>query len=205
MTLLLATLLFGGLAVRSAIENRPILDVLRGIMDSVPGGPGERGFQASILGPLGGGGGSPADTAQRPAGPGGKTNPVPGFQSGRIDQGVDFAPTREGQPIYAPAAGTIVKTGAPGWPGGGGVLLHTTGGEYIFFYESLTPTVHAGQRVSAGDVIARAHTGGTGIEIGFADRNGVPLAHAGYTEGKVTGWGRRMATYLKALGVKGIG
>ena len=48
-------------------------------------------------------------------------------------------------------------------------------------------------------MIAHGHTGGTGIETGFADASGVPLAHAGYTEGKVTGWGTKMRQFLDML------
>ena len=36
----------------------------------------------------------------------------------------------------------------------------------------------------------------TGIEIGFADSNGVPLSHANYHEGDATRWGRKMASFL---------
>jgi hypothetical protein len=43
----------------------------------------------------------------------------------------------------------------------------------------------------------------TGVEIGFADSNGVPLSHANYREGKTTRWGRKMAKFLSTIGTPG--
>ena len=72
--------------------------------------------------------------------------------SGRIDQGVDF--TGVG-PIAAVGDARILKTGAPGWPEGGGVLYQlldgSRAGQVIFVYEGIEATVQAGERVSAGD------------------------------------------------------
>jgi murein DD-endopeptidase MepM/ murein hydrolase activator NlpD len=129
-------------------------------------------------------------------------NPVPGWQRGRIDMGVDFSAS-PGTPILAPLDSVVIRTGAPGWPGGGGgVLLQLPNGRYMFIYESVEALVHAGQRVDAGQVIAVAGPTSlsTGIEIGFADVNGVPLAHDVYTEGDVTAWGQLMDQFLSELG-----
>jgi len=45
-----------------------------------------------------------------------------------------------------------------------------------------------------------ATSSSTGIEIGFADANGSPLAAPVYSEGAVTAWGQRMDQFLTALG-----
>ena len=124
---------------------------------------------------------------------------------GRIDQGVDFVGSG---PIKAIGKARILKIGAPGWPGGGGVLYRlldgSHAGQVVFVYEGIAPTVHAGQLVLAGQQIGTFVPGSsTGIEIGFADSNGVPLSHATYHEGDVTKWGRRMAEFLSTIGTPG--
>jgi hypothetical protein len=120
--------------------------------------------------------------------------------TGRIDQGVDF--TGVG-PIAAVGDARILQTGAPGWPEGGGVLYQLLdgprAGQIIFVYEGVEATVHAGERVSAGERIGTFVAGGS-IEMGFADADGVPLSHAEYVEGKETEWGREMASFLTGLG-----
>ena len=57
-----------------------------------------------------------------------------------------------------------------------------------------------GDLVLPGERIATFYPGSS-IEIGFADASGAPLAHTHYTEGKVTGWGKRMFKFLHTLGV----
>jgi hypothetical protein len=120
--------------------------------------------------------------------------------TGRIDQGVDFTGTG---PIAAVGDAEILATGAPGWPEGGGVLYRLTSGQragqVIFVYEGIAATVHAGQRVSAGDQIGTFVSGGS-IEMGFADAAGVPLSHAEYNEGDETQWGKEMASFLTSIG-----
>ncbi len=120
--------------------------------------------------------------------------------TGRIDQGVDF--TGSG-PIAAVGDAEILKTGAPGWPEGGGVLYTLLGGEragqIIFVYEGVEATVRAGQHVSAGDQIASFVPGGS-IEMGFADASGVPLSHGEYEEGVETESGKEMAAFLTSIG-----
>ncbi len=131
------------------------------------------------------------------------SNPVLGWQRGRIDMGVDFS-AAPGTPIRAPLDALVVKVGAPGWPGGGGgVLLQLANGTHIFIYESVQALVAPGERVQAGQVIAigSATAASTGIEIGFADANGSPLAAPVYSEGDVTAWGQQMALFLSELGV----
>jgi hypothetical protein len=128
---------------------------------------------------------------------------------GRIDQGVDYV----GQgSINAIGNARILRIGAPGWPNGGagpagqGVLYKLLDGPQqgsnIFVYEGLRPTVKAGDEVVAGQQIATFYPGSS-IEIGFADSAGTPLAHDHYTEGKVTGWGKRMDSFLSSVGAPG--
>jgi hypothetical protein len=120
--------------------------------------------------------------------------------TGRIDQGVDFTGTG---PIAAVGDAEILATGAPGWPEGGGVLYRLASGQragqVIFVYEGIEATVHAGQRVSAGEEIGTFVPGGS-IEMGFAGASGVPLSHAEYNEGDETQWGREMASFLTSIG-----
>ena len=130
------------------------------------------------------------------------TNPLPGWQRGRIDMGVDFS-APPGTPILAPFNAVVAKVGAPGWPGGGGgVLLQPADGHYVYIYESVQAAVRPGEIVHAGQVIAYASgsSESTGIEVGFADASGAPLAHDVYTEGMVTSWGQRMDQFLTQLG-----
>lgn len=128
----------------------------------------------------------------------------PGWTQERTDQGVDFAPSHTGAPIFSPGKAKILKIGAPGWPSGEkGVLLQLLDGplkgRIVYIYEAIDPTVRAGQIVSAGQQIGQGVFGETGIEIGFADSAGAPLSHGEYTEGKVTTWGTRMAEWLATL------
>jgi hypothetical protein len=120
--------------------------------------------------------------------------------TGRVDQGVDFTGTG---PIAAVGDATILATGAPGWPEGGGVLYKLLSGQragqVIFVYEGVQATVHPGQHVAAGEQIAIFRPGGS-IEMGFADASGVPLSHGEYSEGKETIWGREMASFLTGIG-----
>jgi murein DD-endopeptidase MepM/ murein hydrolase activator NlpD len=120
--------------------------------------------------------------------------------TGRIDQGVDFTGTG---PIVAVGDAEILKTGAPGWPEGGGVLYKLLSGQragqVIFVYEGIEATVHAGQHVTAGEQIGSFVPGGS-IEMGFADEAGVPLSHGEYDEGDETVWGHKMAEFLNSIG-----
>jgi murein DD-endopeptidase MepM/ murein hydrolase activator NlpD len=127
-------------------------------------------------------------------------SPFLSAKTGRIDQGVDFTGTG---PIAAVGDAEILKTGAPGWPEGGGVLYKLLSGQragqIVFVYEGIEATVHAGQRVSAGDQIGTFVPGGS-IEMGFADAAGVPISHGEYHEGEETEGGREMAAFLTSIG-----
>lgn len=121
---------------------------------------------------------------------------------GRIDQGVDFGGKG---PVKAIGKALIVRTGAPGWPGGENGILYkllegADAGKYVYVNEALKVAVKAGQHVSAGQTIGHLIPGSaTGIEMGWADRNGVPISHSEYTEGKETKGGKSFRDFLKPL------
>ena len=106
---------------------------------------------------------------------GGYANPLANARhvvAERIDMGVDYAdPSSE--PIDAIAAGTVTYAG----PQGGGwepncvnytvVRPPVTTERYVYVCEHITPTVHTGQAIQAGQQIATFIPGG-GIETGFA-------------------------------------
>jgi len=137
--------------------------------------------------------------------PGSTTGYVYPFTSkatiGRIDQGQDFGGTG---PIMSPGNAEVVSVGAPGWPGGGGVVLKlldgARAGHHVFIYEGINVEVRARQIVRAGQRVGTfIPFSSTGIEIGFCDASGVPISHSEYTEGKVTRGGKEMAAWLSHL------
>jgi hypothetical protein len=121
----------------------------------------------------------------------------------RIDQGVDYGGTG---PIDALGPGRVVLVSATdsGWGNGDGwVSYELTGGEYagayIYVAEGLTPAVHQGQPIAAGQQIGTFN--GHSIEIGFALGHGdLALAHTVYHEGADTAAGRAMNALLISLG-----
>jgi hypothetical protein len=92
----------------------------------------------------------------------------------RIDQGVDF---NGSGPVYALGDGVVLSAIAddPGWEGGWITYQLTDGpdaGLVVYFAEDVTPTVQAGQHVTASTVIGDMYNGGGGIETGWAQANG---------------------------------
>lgn len=137
---------------------------------------------------------------------GGYVYPLPAgeWTDGRIDQGVDFVNKSASSRILAIGNAKILSTGAPGWPGEGGVLYQLLDGpkqgSVVFVYENVKPHVRAGQTVRAGQVIATMKgTGYPWVEMGWADTSGVPISHAEYTEGKETVGGKSMRHFLDQL------
>lgn len=186
-----AEVIAGGILLTAGVSGRSIREVIAGKGGKV--NPLKASATAATVSPAGAEAGTPPGIT----GPvGALANPLPGWSRSRIDQGVDFY---GGRRIVAPEASTVVSTGAVGWPEGGGVLLHTAKGAYVFIYEGVDAVVKAGDRVAAGQLVATGRPGGS-IEIGFADASGVPLSHAEYYEGKVTKWGKKMAAWLNLLG-----
>ncbi len=103
-------------------------------------------------------------------------DPVPGASISRADQGLDgtastFLAPWDGKVIYSTSSD-------PGWDGGGYVAIQSTADPSKVFYaaEGLTPTVHVGQTVTAGQQIATPrpspYNGINGnFEIGLANPN----------------------------------
>ena len=119
---------------------------------------------------------------------------------GRIDQGQDFGGSGS---IRAIGNAVVTKIGAPGWPGGKGIVYKLLDGPQrgrsVYVYEGVSPSVRVGQRVGAGQVIGQIIPGtSTGIETGWSSSAGVPLSHSSYTEGKETGAGKAFAQFLEA-------
>lgn len=196
-----AELLAGGVLVAAGISGNSIADVVAGkgsplakLVDFPTATPTAAGSTLTSL-PLGVGGG-----AASAVGPGGTTNPLPGWSRSRVDQGVDYY---GGKVVRAPMGGQVLAVGAPGWPQGSpgtnGVLVRLDNGQIWYWYEGLKAAVHKGERVAAGQVIATA-VPGQSIEAGLADAAGVPLSHATYTEGRVTAWGTKALAILRSWG-----
>jgi hypothetical protein len=123
----------------------------------------------------------------------------------RIDMGVDYVPTKR-TPVRAIGdARVVVSDSNSGWPGGHYMVYKLLSGDHagnrIFVAETLKGMAKKGKVVHAGDRIAMALTGGTGIETGFADRTNQPRAARCYSEGMKTNSGREMARFLRNLGV----
>lgn len=123
-----------------------------------------------------------------------------GAKIGRTDQGKDFTGRFS---ILAIGRAKIISTGAPGWPGGGGVLYQLLDGphrgRYVYNNEAVSPTVRAGQEVQAGQVIGHVNSSYPGLEIGWARASGEPTSHSEYTEGKETRGGKAFAAFLQSL------
>ena len=100
---------------------------------------------------------------------------VTGLVPERIDEGVDFGGSG---PVYALGSAVITNAGQnAGWPGGGWITYRLTDGPdaglMVYLAEDVTPTVQAGQHVTASTVIANMFNGGDGIETGWAQPTGV--------------------------------
>jgi len=141
-------------------------------------------------------------------------NPIgSGLTPGRIDMGVDY--TGSG-PLYALGSGTVVDLYNSGWPGGTFLCIKLAiSGLYVYYAEDIKPLVSVGQHVTAGEYIANATGGSSGIEIGWAKAPGLgaTMAHQagqdrlGRKQGDpglyTCGYGLAMNSLLTALGAPG--
>ena len=126
------------------------------------------------------------------------------WYAGRIDMGVDYMPKRK-YPVRAIGAAKILGSDShSGWPGGHFIWYKLLRGDHrgdiIYVAETLKKLAPAGTRVAPGDTIAKALPGGTGIEIGWANKSGDPRASRCYSEGMETHSGKEMARFLNELG-----
>lgn len=200
-------LIIGGLVVAYAGWKRQgIADVIKGVPAPPPstsmgaGGTAGRGSSSGIAGAVGTGVGA----VSAAIGKGGYANPIgKGLTSGRIDQGKDWGGSG---PIYAIGNGVVVDAQKwPGWPGSGGLVYKLTdgplAGHLIFLQEDVRVLVKKGQRIVAGQHIAQATGGGSGIEMGFANKEGTrPLTpYNGAADGTPMPGGKSFAQFIDSL------
>jgi len=124
---------------------------------------------------------------------------------GRTDMGVDYGPTGKRGPVVAIGDAKIIGSDSKsGWPGGHFIWYRLLDGSHkgniVFVAETLTRMVPKGTTVSAGQRIATALSGGTGLETGWANRLGSTRASPCYHEGMKTNSGKEMARFLRHLG-----
>jgi hypothetical protein len=212
MTAAYGAFALGAALLYSAFENISLIDVILGRPGHSVSSQGETHPSSEMVSgespapnEVGGPGGVGArSTASVPSGHG-YVNPLPSATHGRIDEGVDAGGTGV---IRAVGNARIVKVGGWGWPcepPGSGVLYvlldGPAKGRHIYVYEGIRPTVRAGQTVSAGATIGTLIPGTScGIETGWADANGSPLAHDEYTEGAETRFGKSFLAFIRKLG-----
>ncbi len=137
----------------------------------------------------------------------GYVNPFPAkhWWAGRTDMGVDYGVVGPRAPVVAIGDAKVIGSDSKsGWPGGHFIWYRLLDGDHagnvIFVAETLTRLVPKGTVVAAGQRIATALHGGTGIETGWANRFGSTRAAPCYHEGMQTNSGREMARFLRHLG-----
>jgi murein DD-endopeptidase MepM/ murein hydrolase activator NlpD len=140
-------------------------------------------------------------------------NPIgSGLTPERVDMGVDFGGSG---PLYALGHGQITQVyglgGGSGWPGGGWIGLKLDDGREMYYAEDISPVVHAGQTVQAGQLIGHATGGSSGIELGWASGSGTGTEAAALGQNKLglshgdpgaypTAMGVDMANLIHSLG-----
>ena len=128
------------------------------------------------------------------------------WYAGRIDMGVDYMPNHR-YPVRAIGKAKILGSDShSGWPGGHflwyKLLKGDHKGDVIYVAETLKKLAPAGTVVAPGARIAKALPGGTGIEMGWANKRGETRAARCYSEGMKTHSGKEMARFLNELGAK---
>lgn len=134
-------------------------------------------------------------------------NPIgKGLTPERVDMGVDYGGSG---PLYALGSGTIANVSNSGWPGGGFLTIHLDTGQFIYYAEDIQSLVSVGQKVTAGQHIANATGGSSGIEIGWAapPGTGETMAAAagqqsptGDPGSRSTAYGALMSNLIASLG-----
>jgi hypothetical protein len=126
------------------------------------------------------------------------------WYAGRIDMGVDYMPKHRYRVRAIGKAKILGSDSHSGWPGGHFLWYKLLRGDHkgtiIYVAETLKKLAPAGTKVGPGDTIAKALPGGTGIEMGWANKRGEPRAARCYSEGMKTHSGREMARFLNELG-----
>jgi hypothetical protein len=128
------------------------------------------------------------------------------WYEGRIDMGVDYVPIRKRAVVAIGDAKILGSDSHSGWPGGHLLWYKLLDGDHagtvIYVAEQLKRLAPKGTKVEAGERIATARPGGSGLEIGWANRRGEPRAASCYSEGMKTHSGREMGRFLHSLGAK---
>lgn len=204
-------LLAGAILIDAGFKGDSIANVVQGKATSHPLS-GAAGGTSGTSGSAGSSGSGSSPTL--PAGS--YTNPVPGAQTGRIDQGVDYTLTSKGAVAPGRSKILVADTSNQGWGGGGYVAAQLLdgplAGEVYYFAEGVAPLVRVGQEVAAGTQLVKPVTnpfnGILGnIEGGWADPQNpaVPLAQSlsGYSgaeslQGLTAGYS--FSTFVHALG-----
>jgi murein DD-endopeptidase MepM/ murein hydrolase activator NlpD len=128
------------------------------------------------------------------------------WYEGRIDMGVDYVPIRKRAVVAIGDAKILGSDSHSGWPGGHLLWYKLLDGDHagtvIYVAEQLKKLVPKGTKVQAGQRIATALPGGSGLEIGWSNRRGEPRAASCYSEGMKTHSGREMGRFLHRLGAK---
>ncbi len=128
------------------------------------------------------------------------------WYEGRIDMGVDYVPIRKRAVVAIGDAKILGSDSHSGWPGGHLLWYKLLDGDHagtvIYVAEQLKKLAPKGTKVAAGERIATALPGGSGLEIGWANRRGQPRAAPCYSEGMKTHAGREMGRFLHSLGAK---
>lgn len=163
-------------------------------------------YQASGTTTFASTGGSCSSPAASPAG---YVNPFAHAQvtASRIDQGVDYGGTGQIDAL-GPGRVLIATSNDTGWGNGNGYVSYqlsagSYAGDYVYVAEGITPSVHPGEPLAAGQPIGAFN--GHSIEIGFALGQGdIALAHSVYhPDGADTAAGRAMNQLLTSLGAPG--
>ena len=123
----------------------------------------------------------------------------------RVDMGVDYGGSG---PLYALGSGTITNLTNSGWPNNTFLTLHLDQGQYagryVYYAEDLTPSVSVGQHVNAGQQIAEATGGSSGIELGWASPPGTgnALGASQFSGDNATAYGVSYSNLIASLGGK---
>jgi hypothetical protein len=137
-------------------------------------------------------------------------NPLAGdaYVVGRTDMGVDIC-LHPGDRIRAIGDGVVAGIIHDWYDGQPYIWYQLTdgpdAGRYVYVAEQIDHLAHVGQRLQAGEVVARFARRGTCIEMGWGADGGATLAQAttGYKEGQATRAGVSFARFLMSLGVEG--
>jgi hypothetical protein len=190
LPLAFGALLAGAIVIEYGVKN--VRGTFSGTTDAQASTPGTPGAHKS---------GKPRSVHGFPA----SVNPLPGATISRLDQGIDGT----GTTFLSPWAGKVEYATAhdSGWDGGGYIAIRSSEDPHKVFYlaEGITPVVHRGDNVDAGQNIAmpvsNPYNGIVGnIEAGLANPHNVrqPLAKVVQD---AAGMVHEFAAWLHGLGV----